>query len=390
MIIVSAASELYGFFEKIESIDKKERENLKQRFNIIKFPGTNESQSEDSFKFTLKEEEEYMKNIRHRKDGRWEARKQINKQKYFVIAKTQKECLKKYKDLIKNAKQQFAVNKTQYTLKEWWIVWQETYKKPFISKNSFLTIQCSLKLLEKIDNDIVNCQLKNLSTERLQTLYNKIETSRRKELLFLYFNACMNMAKKLSYISKNCLDDIVKDKKIKKIRRAFTYDEQVKIYDELKNRSEYTPFLIYLFCGLRKNELNTKNIESDIMSDNTLKVICEKKRNSEPVYRYIDLTEDTKNLILNNLKSFNHTTAYFSKQFKKILNNLNIEGSLHTLRHTFTTNQLYLGTPDKFIQEWLGHEDIAITKKHYMSIDRTISKVKLLSLYGNYYYIINN
>ena len=116
MIIVSAASELYGFFEKIESIDKKERENLKQRFNIIKFPGTKESQSEDSFKFTLKEEEEYMKNIRHRKDGRWEARKQINKQKYFVIAKTQKECLKKYKDLIKNAKQQFAVNKTQYLL----------------------------------------------------------------------------------------------------------------------------------------------------------------------------------------------------------------------------------------------------------------------------------
>ena len=62
---------------------------------------------------------------------------------------------------------------------------------------------------------------------------------------------------------------------------------------------------------------------------------------------------------------------------------------LHTLRHTFATNHLYLGTPERILQEWLGHEDLDITKKHYLSIDRSLSKEKIKELYKDLYYYFN-
>lgn len=181
---------------------------------------------------------------------------------------------------------------------------------------------------------------------------------------------------------------IIKDKKLNIIRKPFSYKEQATILNTIKSSDIFAPIMTYLLTGIKRNEINTKNIEQDIMSDDTLKVKCEKKRTQNEIYRYVNITNKTKRLILDNLNQFKHTTKYFYNKFKEILNMLNINGNLHTLRHTFTTNRLYFGTPDKFIQEWLEHEDIGITKKHYMSIDRTLSKEKLLNLYDGYYYII--
>ena len=331
-----------------------------------------------------------MKNIRKRKDGRWEARKQINNNKYCVIATTKEECLKKFRSLIKNIKSNNlnSLEEKNITFINWWNLWLESYKKPFISKDSYKSIIYNFKLLEKYDKQILKTKLKDITTLQLQNTLNKIPICRSKELLCTYLNACLDKAFNLNKINKNPFVNVIKDKKINEIRKPFTYDEQVKVLKALNNSKIYAPIMTYLLTGIRKNELNTTNIKNDIMTDNTLKVLSEKKRKKNS-YRYINITEKTKNMILNNLNHFKHTTKYFYKQFKIILNNLNIDGNIQTLRHTFTTNHLYLGTPEKFIQEWLGHEDISITKKHYMSIDRTLSKEKLLELYDGYYYIIN-
>ena len=330
-----------------------------------------------------------MKNIRLRKDGRWEGRKQHNKQKFYVIASTKEKCIKKYKELLKDIKNQsIEKNSCKYTLKEWYEDWKENYKKPFISESSYKSIITAFNLLFSLDKSLAETKIKNLTTDKIQRLYNQVETSRKKEIMILYLNACMNMAKKLGYINFNPVEDITKDRKLKKIRKALTYDEQVKLFNKLKSDVEYSPLLVYLFCGIRKKELNNIDIQNDIMADNTLRIICEKKRDKEPIYRYIDLTERTKNLILSNLKYFNKSHDWYSKTISKIMKELNINGSLHTLRHTFTTNHLYFGTPSKFIQDWLGHEELNITIKHYMGIDRSLTKEKLLNLYEYYYYII--
>lgn len=329
-----------------------------------------------------------MKNIRKRKDGRWEARKQYKKKKYYIIAKTKKECLEKFNALLKKLKKSPINDVTNISLKEWWNEWAINYKKPFISKSSYSLIEQAFKLLNKTNPKICNTNLKFLTTEEIQKTLNLIEISRKKELLCLYLNACLNMAKKLEKIKNNPFDNVIKDKKLNNVRKPFTFEEQQKILKSIKNTKIYFPIMIYLLTGIRKNELNTKNIQNDLMPDGSLKVICEKKRNNTNIYRYIELSEKTRNLILDN--KIKHSTDYISKQFKKLLENLNIKGSLHTLRHTFTTNHLYLGTPQKFIQEWLGHEDLSITIKHYMGIDRTLTKEKILNLYNDYYYIIKD
>lgn len=351
---------------------------------------TNEIKSNINYSISKKDEgDEIMKNIRKRKDGRWEGRKQYKNKKYFVIANTKQDCINKFRKMLSDLKKESKLTYNNYSLKEWWTYWQETYKKNFVGQKTYSTIEYLLKVLEKDCPELIDKKIKTITTDMLQISLNKIPPSRSKELLCTYLNACLEKAKKLQKILHNPFENVIKDKKLNKIKNPFTYSEQVTIIENLKGTTLYEPIMIYLLTGLRKNELNHKDIENDIMADNTLRVICEKKRDNKIVYRYIDLTDTTKNFILNNLDKLRHTPDYYAKQFKKFLTELNINGSLHTLRHTFTTNHLYLGTPDKFIQEWLGHEDILITKKHYMSIDRTLSKEKLLNLYGDYYYIVN-
>ncbi len=86
----------------------------------------------------------------------------------------------------------------------------------------------------------------------------------------------------------------------------------------------------------------------------------------------------------NNITSQKVDRVY--RRFSEILKELNIEGSIHTLRHTFATNHFYLGTPDKIIRNWLGHSTIQITKDIYTNLDRTITKEKVIKLYNNLYF----
>ena len=84
---------------------------------------------------------------------------------------------------------------------------------------------------------------------------------------------------------------------------------------------------------------------------------------------------------------------WITAKFRKILHELKIEGSLHSLRHSFITNHYYLGTPAKQVQAWVGHSSIQMTMDIYTNIDPQINakeeKNKLLKFYNNLYYYTN-
>ena len=325
-----------------------------------------------------------MKNITKRKDGRYCYRKQIAGQIITIYAKTKESLKEKIKEqhLIKT-----YVKKPQNykPLINWLGEWYSKYKKNFVSHSTNDNIKAFIKHIEK--SSIAQKDIKQLTTGQIQTYLNGLPRTRTKEIICLYLNASLEKATQLKMIENNPFKNVIKDKKIKNIRTAFTFDEQKTIFENIQKTDIFAPIFVYLFCGLRKNELK-RDVANWIQEDNTLKVQNEKKRDGNISYRYVDITEHLKQVIIDNQKQFITPDRIF-KKFKAFLKDFNIEGNLHKLRHTFTTNHLYLGTPDKFIQNWLGHEDIMTTKNNYMNIDRSLSKEKILALYGDYYYIIN-
>lgn len=328
-----------------------------------------------------------MKNIRRRVDGRWEVRKMVNGQMFDKIVKTYKEALQVHAQLMRRIKSMQSVEvapTSKVYLYDYAKHWAETYKKNFVKANSYASIMLGV---EKIKGSIIDVPVNRIDTLLMQKYINALEHTRQNEMNLMYLNAIFKRLVKDKLIKVNPMDDTIRHKKIKAVRKPFVYSEQVAILEAIKGTDIENYILIYLFTGIRRNELNVKTIKDNI-EGNLLRVLSEKKREAE-VYRYVDLTRDTIELIKNT--NFKYSVERVARLFRKILDDLNIPKgyNLHTLRHTFTLNEFYLGTPEKFIQEWLGHEELQVTRKHYMSIDRTLTKEKVQELYKNYYYVIN-
>lgn len=334
----------------------------------------------------LERSEPEVKNIRKRIDGRWEVRKMVNGKRYSKIVKTYKEALQVHAQLMRRIKgmQTIEVAPTSRVyLYDYARHWAETYKKNFVKAGSYKSIMVGI---EKLKGSMIDIPVNRIDTLLLQKYINKLDHTRQNEMDLMYLNAVFKRLVKDNLIKANPMEDTIRRKKIKNIRKPFMYNEQLAILEAIKGTDIENYILIYLFTGIRKNELNIKTIKNDI-EGNLLKVHSEKKREDE-VYRYIDLTPETIELIMNS--EFKYSVDRVARLFRKLLDKLDMSKgyNLHTLRHTFTLNHFYLGTPEKFIQEWLGHEELLVTRKHYMTIDRTLTREKIENLYGNYYYVI--
>lgn len=327
--------------------------------------------------------DEEMKNVTKRKDGRYMARVQLNKKIHTVYARTDKQIAMKLRGLRKNLKTLDEM-KTKYTLHAWLDFWWESYKKPFVRGNSNIPIY-----IAKIKESFPDNKLESYTPHQIQSIMNEFAISRTKELIFLYLNASFEKAVDTEVMKKNPCRAVVKDRKINNKGRAFTFSEQEKIYKAIKNTDIERDIMIYLFTGMRKNEYDPLTIRENIDPANgTLRVESKKKRTIKPVYRFVDLSPAMIQYIKEPNTKPQLTIAYIYLHFKKILEKLEIEGTLHSLRHTFSTNYYYMGVPDKLRSEWLGHEKVDMTQDIYTNIDRSMSREKLIELYGDFLYKI--
>lgn len=178
---------------------------------------------------------------------------------------------------------------------------------------------------------------------------------------------------------------VIKNKKYK-AKPAFSFEQQKAILEGL-DKQEFKPIILFfLVTGLRKNELDFKNIENCIDENNVLKTINLKGRDRETRYKYIKLTDDAKRLVTDNLDLFHkYTNRKIADHFKSFLTNLNISGSIVNCRHTFATNCFYLGKNPLIISREMGHSTSQITKDNYIDIDYNLNKEKILKLYNNLY-----
>lgn len=118
-----------------------------------------------------------------------------------------------------------------------------------------------------------------------------------------------------------------------------------------------------------------------------------KQTKPKPMIRYVNISDELEKTLKEKLYLVNKfSKGWTTKKFGKILKKLNLKGSIHSLRHSFTTNHYYLNTPAKQIQVWLGHSSIKITMDIYTNLDPRINpkqeKLEIKKLYNNLYYYI--
>ena len=329
-----------------------------------------------------------MKNIYyHHDENRYMGRKQIKKHIITVYGRTQKECLKKLNEKVK----EFYSNKialqikSQPTFLERWNKWFDETKRPYLSKESTRDIE---RIRDKLV-DLHKIAVTKISKDVIISTLKNFEEGRAKEKIIIYLKAFFKHEFQDGMIKKNPFANIVTAPRVFNRRKAFTYEQQVAILERLKKEEIKPVILIYLVTGLRRRELDFQNIDKNLyQEDNTyyLKAVNLKGRNKITRYKTIQLSKKAFCLIKNNielLKTFNDDTCY--RKFAEILNELNIEGGIVTLRHTYATNNFYLGNPELFISRQMGHSTSQITKDNYTDLDYHLSKEKVLKLYNNLY-----
>lgn len=356
-------------------------------FDTYKTSGQIESTDFDS---NNKLEEDDMTSIRYRKDGRFEMRFYYEQKQYSVYSKKRTDLPKKKEEKIRQLKKQIREKRknqntvNDFTLKQWYEFWFVNYKKPFV------TVQTASEIIGLFKNHILpqfaNYYLIEITIKYLQPLLNKLPRSRKKELIITYFNACLQKAEDLEYIKKNPFKLVIREKKIKTVRKSFSIEEQEVLLATIQksNPDFYKLILFYIATGVRRAE--ALEITSNDFNGQVLHIRGTKTDNAD---RYIKITNELKQLIFKPGKLFNYTHGYVTKKFKEYLNELKIEGTLHCLRHSYATNQYYLGTPAKQVQMQLGHADIGVTMDVYTNIvicddkNKIIEKIK--KLYNDYY-----
>lgn len=336
-------------------------------------------------------EENDMAKIRYRNDNRYELRFTFEGKQYSVYSKDRSKILKKRDEKLrllkteqKRIKKQHNEKNVLHNMNTWFEYWYKNFKEPFVNLD---TAKCIKNIFQaNILKHFGKYYLFEINTQMIQQYLNSMPITRKKEMLVTYFNACLQKAEDMELIKKNPFKLVVRDKKIKNVREALTIDEQKTILDYLKSNDYemYKLVLFYLCTGVRRNEalaLTDKDFNGLI--------IHIKGTKTEKSDRKIRITQELKNLVFKPGKIFNYHYSTPTHRFKDYLNELNIKGTLHSLRHSYATNQFYIGTPAKTVQVNMGHSEIGTTMNIYTNIvsydDKNIILEKIKLLYNDYY-----
>ena len=341
----------------------------------------------DSNSFKEVESMAKIKNIYHRADGRWEYVKKQNGTKIYLIASTKEKLIEKVREEKQNHKKQ--VQKETMTFVKWCLRWLEVYKQDLRLSSQKRYKQIIQKYIQPFFKETA---LKKVNQEQVQQFVNSLVGERNKEYAFL----TVRQALKQAFINKKISEDIssmlVKPKRHRRIRRtAMSLVEQQELMRVLK---EYEPnvrmFILFsIILGTRRSETMRFKLNDINELTNRIHIKGTKTYGAD---RNIKITNEMITLLKNNAERsesenyFYYNPDYYTKKIQEIYAKAKIrDKTLHDLRHTCATNLLYLGMPDKFRQQYLGHANIVMTNDVYTNLQDDITKDGLLKLYNNLY-----
>lgn len=280
------------------------------------------------------------------------------------------------------------------------------YKKAYLKTNHAKEVkpQESRKLIDLCEK-YVRVYKSNVTTIRnyrsvlknhMQGLTRNIETYTKSEIQE-FFNGLNHFKKQMNYcwfIIKAVFADALADRTIKvnpianmkspaknsERREWIDLDGQRKILENLHKCKIGNELLFYLLTGARCDEAFHTTIDFE------KRIVFIDGTKTDTAARYIRVSQkfcDYFKPRWNNM--FKCGTHYYSKNTTPFLKSIGIVGkSLHSIRHSFSTNIYYLGIDHKKHQYLMGHKDIKTTYNIYTSYDPSITKDDVVSLFGDW------
>jgi len=334
----------------------------------------------------IEEEEKLMrlnKNIRKRKDGRFEWRKTIQGTSHYLIKSNLKDLVKEVTDYKKTQLKPNTKPKEQKTSRKlidvaW--TWFNLYKKGQTTSDRQYTSRLE-NYISKLTKDI-GSYTKNDIIEFL----NSIPSMKAKEYCFIILKNVFAEATEAGTIKRNPIATL----KLKKDRNTkglwFNVEEQQLIYENRHKCTIGNEIEFFLMVGCRLSEAPKCRLELD-----KLRIWVERtKAHGSSGYVPISQTyaEKLKNNWSNMFKQSN--IDFYTREFVILLKLLKIERQknekpIHRLRHTFATNLYYFGVDDKKRSYLLGHSSTKITNDIYTDFYLDIKGEDILNIYKDLY-----
>lgn len=344
------------------------------------------SEEKESFESVRSED---LKNIRKRKsDGLWEYRYYAPSGRISVYAKTLKQLLLKRKQIVLAKKRDaillecnsFKVKSSKPGLFDYANYWFKNFKKQFVGKSSQDMYVLAMKSIEHLNQPIDEVKVDELQKVIISTM----DRPRVKDYLVLMVRQVFKKALQEDLITKDISQFLEKGKTIENKGRSLTLEEQKLVLRNLGNCKIGKLILFYLLTGCRRAEALLIQKKDINFEKNVIEVKGTKTQSSK---RYVLISEKLKRLLQDNFdEMFSISHNNIGKLFKKFVDELGISGiTIHSLRHTFSTNLYYLGVPDKQRQALLGHASIVMTNDIYTHLDPTITREDIVELYGDWY-----
>ncbi|MGF7140743.1 tyrosine-type recombinase/integrase [Roseimarinus sediminis] len=159
----------------------------------------------------------------------------------------------------------------------------------------------------------------------------------------------------------------------KKIRTVFTMDECLQVFGTIENPKHKLVLMIAYGAGLRLNEVITLKWEDVLLAEQKIHIKNGKGKKDRMVmlpYTLISMLEHYRALYPSEGYVFEGQiagTPYSRSSVDRVMgramkkSGLSKKGTVHSLRHSFATHLLDLGTDIRYVQELLGHKDIKTT-----------------------------
>lgn len=327
-----------------------------------------------------------MKNIRKKPTGVYEFRRQYDGKSYYFSSKIKSEVIDFKRKFEKKIKSSASENLKRQDVKfnDYSRTYFELYKKNRVKSRTEEEWEGAFKYFD----DYFNKQFSKIKAEDFQIFLNKLAEDKPTTALKLYNKICAicKKAYALNIISLDIAEILEAPNVTYGIRRALTYDEQVKFLDEAKKLPEdtYTFFLFCLITSARREEARRYK-PSDLDKKNKTLFVNGTKTLNAP--RRIKVT-DGFIMLLDKLGSgFQHTADFYSREAKAIFEKIGSPDlTLKCLRHTCATNMVYLKIPVDFRKHIMGHSTTITTDRIYTHIEVGITKSQIQKLYNNLYF----
>jgi len=329
-----------------------------------------------------------QKNVRRRKDGRYEWQKMIGGVWYREIDTCRDKLAEKIKlrkqeiegILKKELAQQKQVNqKDKNKLVDLAWQWYKLYKEGQVESASTyygiitnyisrLDKNIALYSKEDIQNFLNSIEGHRVQANCFNTLRNVFAEATEKG--YVKKNVMLNLKRPKQTVNKGTWIDLAGQKKI--LDKILPLDHEEKVGEEI---------LFYLMTGTRCEEA----LHTTINFDKCIAHINGTKTDNAP--RYVELSRAYCDRIKDKWETmFKFGDHHYSRQVSLFLKSLGLsDKSCHNLRHTFSSNLYYLKVDDKKCQTMMGHASIMMTRDRYTTFDPTITPQDIINLYGNLY-----